>query len=163
VCTTLLLLAPVRSDGGALSDGGQSSATQLVDERQPHTDHRPRHGGHFFMAPDGFHHLEGALSEKGEFCLYFYDNFTDPIPARPFLSGARAAATRADEHGLQVGAPVQLRFALAEDDSRLEVELPSELETPLVVEVRLQFEGREAVDRFKFSFATPSARRDSGH
>lgn len=48
-----------------------------------HADHSPRHGGVFFMAPNGIHHLEGTLRED-EFRLYLYDHFTQPIDARPY-------------------------------------------------------------------------------
>ena len=50
-----------------------------------HMSHSPRNGGVFFMAPDGFHHLEGTLSRAdGEFRIYVYDNYTRPMDARRF-------------------------------------------------------------------------------
>ena len=49
----------------------------------PHADHTPKHGGVFFMAPNGFHHVEGVLVDR-EFRLYLYDDFTRPMDVRPF-------------------------------------------------------------------------------
>lgn len=49
-----------------------------------HMDHSPLHGGQFFMAPNFYHHLEGALPEPGEFRLYVYDDFKLPVDPRNF-------------------------------------------------------------------------------
>lgn len=42
-------------------------------------DHSPRHGGTVFMAPDSFHHIEGAYPEAGIFRLYATDNYREPV------------------------------------------------------------------------------------
>ena len=44
-----------------------------------HMDHSPRHGGTVFMAPDGFHHIEGTYPEAGVFRLYATDNYREPV------------------------------------------------------------------------------------
>lgn len=64
----------------------------------PHADHAARHGGVFFMAPDGFHHLEGTL-QGNEFRLYFYDNLTRPADARKFLARVGARPLVPDARG----------------------------------------------------------------
>lgn len=49
-----------------------------------HMDHNPLHGGQFFMAANNYHHLEGALPQPGEFRLYVYDDFKQPVDPRNF-------------------------------------------------------------------------------
>ena len=44
-----------------------------------HMDHTPRQGGIVFMAPDSFHHIEGAYPEAGVFRLYATDNYREPV------------------------------------------------------------------------------------
>ena len=55
-----------------------------------HGNHNPQHGGQFFMAPDNWHHIEGAYLSTGVFRLYLYDDFTKPLP----LDQVRAATAR---------------------------------------------------------------------
>ena len=51
------------------------------DRRDSHMSHTPRHDGTFFMAQDGFHHLEGVAA-CGAFTLYVYDDRILPLPVR---------------------------------------------------------------------------------
>jgi hypothetical protein len=55
-----------------------------------HGNHNPQHGGQFFMAPDNWHHVEGAYLSTGVFRLYLYDDFTKPLP----LKQAQAVTAR---------------------------------------------------------------------
>jgi hypothetical protein len=69
------------TEPGACPGGGER---RLVRELRAHGDHNPRHGGLFYMAADNWHHLEGTYPSAGFFRLYFYDNFTKAIEAKPF-------------------------------------------------------------------------------
>src|SRR5262245_19733444 len=63
---------------GACADG--SPMIKRYSARA-HGNHNPQHGGMFFMAPDNWHHVEGAYLANGVFRLYLYDDFTKPLPA----------------------------------------------------------------------------------
>src|ERR1700733_3997865 len=45
---------------------------QFAAMRLPHQNHRPQHGGQFFMAEDNIHHLEGVLIAGGTLRIYLY-------------------------------------------------------------------------------------------
>ena len=62
-------------------DGSPMSMRTIA---MPHGDHNPKHGGMLFMAPNGFHHIEGTFDDAREFRLYLYNDFTKPIDARDF-------------------------------------------------------------------------------
>ena len=58
-----------------------------------HANHNPRHGGLFFMAPDLWHHLEGAY--LGDVLrIYLYDDYTKPLAPGLRASVAGRIVTR---------------------------------------------------------------------
>jgi hypothetical protein len=67
-----------QSEPAACPDGSPMIAKR---SERAHGNHNPQHGGVFFMAPDNWHHLEGAYPEAGVFRLYLYDDYTRPLPA----------------------------------------------------------------------------------
>jgi hypothetical protein len=117
--------------------GGQPMEMRTV--AMAHGDHNPRHGGILFMAPNGYHHLEGTLQENGEFRLFLYDDFTRPLSVDGFQA-------RAGEKTL----------APAEDGSFLSASIERSGD-PAEVVLHLRFPGQEAEARFDFVFSQSSA------
>jgi hypothetical protein len=62
---------------GTCADG---SAMVARHTPRAHGDHNPKHGGLFFMAPDNWHHVEGAYPAPGRLRVYIYDDFSKPLP-----------------------------------------------------------------------------------
>ena len=87
----------VQPDPGACPRDGQPLSQRGL--AMPHGDHNPRHGGLLFMAQDGFHHLEGTLGPDGLFRLYFYDDFTRPLPVSPFRARVDGRELQASADG----------------------------------------------------------------
>jgi Heavy metal binding domain len=124
----------VGSDPGVCPRDGLALSQR--SRAMPHGDHNPRHGGLFFMAQDGFHHLEGALGPDGLFRLYFYDDFTQPLPA----DGFRARVAERELQPAVDGASLTLAVAEARADR---VELA----------VHVKFPGSEREERFDFTWS----------
>jgi hypothetical protein len=74
------------SDVKSMSPGDCADGTPRTKtfEARAHGNHNPQHGGSFFMAPDSWHHLEGALPGDGVFRVYLYDDFTKPLKSALF-------------------------------------------------------------------------------
>jgi len=121
-----------------------------------HMDHEAKHGGVFFMAPDKFHHLEATLSASGEFRIYFYDNFTKPMPAEKFVVQATARAKGADR---QVEKPLTL--ALEPGKAFLTGNIDASLKLPVAVKAFIDFKDGERPSAFDFEFDSPSKEASS--
>jgi hypothetical protein len=75
---------------GTCADG--SAMTKKYDSFA-HGNHNPQHGGIFFMAPDNWHHIEGAMPRAGVFRAYFYDNYSKPLKRAEFAAVKGRIAT----------------------------------------------------------------------
>lgn len=115
-----------------------------------HGDHNPRHGGILFMAPNGVHHLEGALQD-GAFRLYFYDSFTRPLEP----AGFEARLVPADANGAPLGDPVRL----AGDGAALETSVAANAGERAAFTAFVRFPERDEEDRFDFIFLSDAERR----
>ncbi len=106
----------------------------------PHGDHNPRHGGILFMAPNGFNHLEGTLSDAGIFEFYLYDDFTRPIDAG------------------RVKARIGDRFLTpASEGEHGQLSLEGPIDFPVEMTLFVRFENSDKEDRFDFIFADARA------
>ncbi|MBW2271443.1 MAG: hypothetical protein JRH16_23055 [Deltaproteobacteria bacterium] len=117
-----------------------------------HSDHMPRHGGQFVMSTDGYHHLEAALPRPDRFQVYLYDDHTRPIPATPFLPGARAWLHRPDAAGDELDDRVEIRLRAAPDGTRLEARIPAGASLPIEVGLELMLGPDRSEVVFDFNF-----------
>jgi hypothetical protein len=127
---------------GKCADG---SGRQTKYERRPHGDHNPRHGGSFFMADDSWHHLEGTYPRGGPFRVFFYDDYTRPMPVKGF-SGS-VVLVDANEKELD-------SFPLKPGRITNALEAPIKGATlPLKVKLKVRFEQQGKERPFDFTFA----------
>lgn len=115
----------VSSLPGTCRDGTPMSLRMIA---MAHGDHNPKHGGMLFMAPDGFHHIEGVLDDDGTFRLYIYNDFTEPLDATPFEaevkgeplvaeSGGAYLATKLPEPSYPAEVVLKVRFPGTHEDA----------------------------------------------
>jgi hypothetical protein len=135
---------------GKCPDG---SAMEPRYTQSTHANHNPRHGGLFFMAPDLWHHLEGAYSQDEVFRVYLYDDYTRPLPSdlarqvagRVVLKETFDAATRTTKE--LVTAPL----ALAANGEYLEARV-GKLKLPAEMTAKVKFTRDTQEYRFDFTF-----------
>lgn len=136
--------------------------TALVQTRtaRPHEDHRPKHGGVFFMAPDSWHHVEGVLPEPGLFRLYVYDNYSQALDVGQVTGRAvtKEVYDAAKGERVEVDA-VPLRPSA--DGRALEARI-GDAALPVEVIAKVVFRSGGEEDRFDFVFAEYSKEPDPG-
>lgn len=133
--------ATVRTEPTRCGDG--SAAVERYAPR-PHGNHNPQHGGAFFMAPDNWHHLEGAYPRAGIFRVYLYDDYSKPL--------AREEVRRVTGRVLLNSQEVPL--AANVDGAYLEAHIPP-ASFPLSLTAMVRFPAASEF-RFDFSFTTYS-------
>ncbi|HXV63229.1 MAG TPA: heavy metal-binding domain-containing protein [Vicinamibacteria bacterium] len=126
---------------------------------RPHQDHYPKHGGIFFMAPDNWHHLEGAYPEEGVFRVYLYDNFSQSMDARRFR-GRAVLEEEFDAELKQTRELVAHPLVPAPDGGYLEARV-GKLALPREVTAKIQFASEGPFERFDFVFADLSREGES--
>lgn len=146
--------AAEKQPGGALYTGPAAKHHMKKDEATPemkgaHVDHKQRHGGAFFMAPNKMHHLEGIFSERCGFRVVFYNAFTKHIHAIQFRAFIKVVPDSQDE-------PEVIRFlSLNADKTALQADIGSDVTRPFDIELYVEFPGDAEPQLFNFKISTP--------
>jgi hypothetical protein len=132
---------------------GQEPVTETKTaqpQQAAHTDHKPKHGGTFFMALDNKHHLEGVLLPPGTFRVYLYDDHTKPL---------KAEQTREATASVQIGeaddAP-RINLGPGKKKEALEAGLGDAVKFPVALTLTIHFPGMAPDERpevFNFTFS----------
>jgi hypothetical protein len=135
---------------GKCSDGSPMSVKYTP---RPHGNHNPQHGGQFFMAPDNWHHLEGAFPRAGLVRIYLYDDYTRPLPAGELkLAQGRIVTRESLDPATESRKEVAFPLALSSDRRYLQATVDSRsLPAPMAAKIKLKPGGPEY--RFDFAFA----------
>lgn len=125
-----------------------------------HMDHSPRHGGIVFMAPDSFHHIEGAYPENGLFRLYATDNYREPVDVGGW-SGRVVLEEDYDAETDEFVEVVAFDLVPSPDGAFLEAAVGA-LAVPAEVTAKVVFVEDFPEERFDFIFAEYSAADAAG-
>lgn len=98
-----------------------------------HGDHNPKHGGLVFTAADSRHNIEGKLVAPGRFCIWLYDEYTQPISSDQLKQTKGTVQWGA--HNRSPRTPI----TLAKDGQRLEALPPGLLTLPTTLILRIVF------------------------
>ena len=130
---------------GKCADG---SARQVGYALRAHGDHNPRHGGQFFMATDAWHHVEGTYPQSGLVRIYFYDNFTKPLPLKgKGMTGSVVIRDKADKE------IASLPIVIGRNGSTMEATVPAaNVALPLRATLKMKFSPTMAEQPFDFTF-----------
>lgn len=133
-----------------------------IQDVESHTDHEPKHGGVFFMASDNKHHLEGTLSDSGEFRVYFYDEYTNPIEASNFTAEGIAWTQKSSvwRDGADQAKPVKM--TVEPGKAFLTAKLEPAVKFPVGIRMTIEFKTGQKPQGFDFEFKEPS-RAPPGH
>ncbi len=125
-----------------------------------HANHNPRHGGLFFMAPDLWHHLEGAYLADETFRVYLYDDYTRPL-APDLIKGVTGRVVMKETFDTATRTTKELSvapLALSADGEYLEARVGS-IRLPAEMTAKLKFK-RDA-EEYRFDFAFPNFSTDT--
>jgi hypothetical protein len=143
-------------DRGRCPDGSLMVAKRTL---RPHGNHNPQHGGQFFMAPDNFHHLEGAYPRARVFRVYLYDDYARPLPAAQLKQvKARVVTRESRDAATQVTNEIAVFPLVARNGSYLEARIDAAA-FPAQVSAKVQFK-RDAPE-YRFDFTFPAFTKDA--
>ena len=156
VPVTVALAWACRNDGtthlepGLCGDGSPRVGSRTL---RPHGNHNPRHGGQFFMAPDNWHHLEGAYPAARSFRLYVYDDYGRPLPAAALRKVEARLVTEEvfDPAARKTTELTTFPLRVARGGSYLEARV-SKVTFPAEMTAKVRFEGAGDEHRFDFTF-----------
>ena len=142
---------PMKCEGQKIYPTAQKCPVcgMALQDVNAHQDHSAKHGGTFFMAQDQKHHLEGTISDKREFRVYFYDEFTKPIAARKFTAQGTTWTRDKD-------AEKPLRLRPASDEAFLSGQVDASIEFPIRIKMFIDFKDGQEPQVFDFDFDVPS-------
>jgi heavy metal-binding protein len=150
-----------RPDINAVTPGQCPDGSAMVVKYtpRPHGNHNPQHGGQFFMAPDSWHHLEGAFPQAGTVRIYLYDDFTKPLPLDQVK---RVAGRIVTKEAFDTAASVTKEIAafplaLTRNGQYLEAKIDSRtVPAPMTAKVKFKADGPE----YRFDFTFPEFTKD---
>jgi hypothetical protein len=142
-----------RPVGGKCADG---SPMEPRYTQSTHANHNPRHGGLFFMAPDLWHHLEGAYIDDA-FRVYLYDDYTKPLaPAlRNAVVGRIVTKETFDAATRTTKEIAAFPLTVSADGEYLEAHV-GRIKFPAEMTAKVRFTRGGDEYRFDFAFAEPS-------
>jgi hypothetical protein len=148
ITASMFWVCPGSPDKHELSPGKCSDGSDRIQRFEPrlHGDHNPRHGGQLFMAEDAWHHLEGTYPEPGLFRVFFYDDWTRPLPPEGFA----ARAIIKDSTGKELST-VPLMASKVAASNAMDAQITN-ASLPLFLSLRVRFKADEPEKLFDFSF-----------
>jgi hypothetical protein len=141
-------------DRGVCPDGKPMIPKRTL---RPHGNHNPQHGGQFFMAPDNFHHLEGAYPSSRLFRLHLYDDYARPLPVAQLRQVKARVVTRESYDAVSHVTKELASFPLVRRGQYLEARIDSAT-FPAQMSAKVQF--KADVPEYRFDFTFPSFTKD---
>lgn len=120
-----------------------------------HMDHTAQHGGTVFMAPDGFHHIEGVYPEPGVFRIYATDNYRAEVDVTGW-TGRAVTEEEYDETTDEFVEVAAIDLRSNPDGAYLEARVPDYGGTAEVI-AKVVFQDGFPAERFDFIFASVSS------
>ncbi len=149
---------PMKCEGDTTYDkpGKCPKCGMDIQDVESHLDHEPKHGGVFFMTSDQKHHLEGTLSDKGEFRVYFYDEYTKPISADKFTADGKAWTQKGSVWMDGADQAKPFKMSVESGKAFLTVKLDPAVKFPVGVKATIDFKTGQKPQGFDFEFKEPS-------